>query len=45
MTVLTAAVGGGGVNREVDVRAVQALLNRHVAALGATPLAESAITK
>ena len=43
MTVLTAAVGGGGVNREVDVRAVQALLNRHVAALGATPLAESGL--
>ena len=42
MTVLTASVGAGGVNRESDVRAVQALLNGHTAS-AATPLAENGL--
>ena len=42
MKVLTASVGAGGVNRERDVRTVQALLNGH-AAPAATPLAENGL--
>src|SRR5947209_12556602 len=39
MTPLTAPVGRGGANREADVRAVQALLDRHAWSAGRPRLA------
>ena len=38
MTDIAQSVGDKGVNREADVRSVQALLNGHAAALGLAPL-------
>ena len=40
MAGIGASVGRGAVNRKADVEAVQALLNRHMAALGLAQLAE-----